>query len=292
MPMLPSGQHVGIDPGPLLDVIRSADSGAGVHHLMAINTPEDMPRVLEIVYFVPLAPGESAMADTETASLPPGMKRQPTGVRLDQSDVLMAQWPAQDREAFADFLREPRVAAQIQAWLDLAKEAQQEVLRSGSLVARVMAGWWQAGVHPAQEEGWCDDAAQPLADGRQPWEWDSYDALAAYMRIAERVRQGARLLAGWLPRADGYLAIAFQRVPGLAGYGFSDSETARELATRLRDAKLLDNAPMLTARWLKEQLVVECNQLYDSEGFDDLRPLMRGDTDIIELVALSRQAAR
>lgn len=292
MPMLPSGQHVGIDPGPLTEAIRNADSGAGVHHLMAINTPEDVWRLLEIVYFVPVAPGEVIDDNAATAGLPPGLKRQLTGVRLDQRDELAAKWPERDREAFEDFLREPRVAAQVQDWLDFAKRAQQALLSSDSLAARVLAGWWLAGAHPAQEEGWSNDEPSHLPDGRQPWEWDSYDALAAYLRIAERVRQGAHLLPGWLPRADGYLAIALQRVPGLAGYGYADSETAREPAARLREAKLLDNAPVLSAKWLKEQLIVECNVLYDSEGFDNLRPLMRGDTEIIELVALSGQAAR
>ncbi len=60
--------------------------------------------------------------------------------------------------------------------------------------------------------------------------------------------------------------IALKHVPGLAGYGFSDSETARGLATRLRDAKLLDNAPMLTAKWPMEHLIVECRQLYWCRG--------------------------
>lgn len=292
MPMLPSGQHVGIDPAPLLETIYNADHSTKVHHLMAINTVQDVWPLLEIVYFVPLAPGEESMEIKTLSPLPPGMKRVRSGVCLDRREELAMQWTAPDRQAFEDFLCEPRMREQIQVWLGFAKQAQQEQLRSGSLASRILAGWHLAGIHPAQEEGWEEGDAAPLPDGRQAWEWDSYDALAAYMRIAGRVRQGVGLLERWLPRAEGYLGVAYQRLPGLAEFGFSDAESSRDLATRLRDAKLLDNAPMLTAKWIQEQLIVECNQIYDSEGFDDLRPVMRGDTDIIELVALSRQAAR
>ena len=132
---------------------------------------------------------------------------------------------------------------------------------------------------------------------RQPpstyaWEWDFYDALAAFLRIADYAqRHRASSLASWLPRAQGYLNVAFKHMPGLGEYEFSEAATTRELALQLRSAHLLRKSAVLSGMWLKTQLVVECRRLFEHAGFEKMRAQLPGETKIIALVAQSRRAA-
>ena len=121
------------------------------------------------------------------------------------------------------------------------------------------------------------------------WEWDFYDALAAFLRIADYAqRHRASALTPWLPRAEGYLNVAFKHMPELSEYVFSEAATTRELAVQLRSAHLLRKANVLSGMWLKKQLVLECAKLYKHVGFKKLRDLLPGEMKIIALVAQSR----
>jgi hypothetical protein len=124
------------------------------------------------------------------------------------------------------------------------------------------------------------------------WEWDFYDALAAFLRIADHAqRHRASALASWLPRAQGYLNVAFKHLPGLSEYDFCEAATTRELALQLRSAHLLRKSPVLSGMWLKTQLVVECARLFEHPGFEKMREQLPGEMRIIALVARSRVAA-
>ncbi len=123
------------------------------------------------------------------------------------------------------------------------------------------------------------------------WEWDFYDALAAFLRIADYAqRHRACALAPWLPRAQGYLNVAFKHMPGLGEYDFCEAATTRELALQLRSAHLLRKSAVLSGMWLKTQLVVECGRLLEHAGFEKMRELLPGETKIIAMVVQSRGA--
>lgn len=127
---------------------------------------------------------------------------------------------------------------------------------------------------------------QPLK--HYAWEWDFYDALAAYLRIADDVqRQRSSPLRAWLPRAQGYLNVAFKHMPGLGEYDVQAPTTARELALQLRAAHLLRKPGVLSGMWLKTQLVAECAKLVQHAGFESMREHMPGEAKIIKLVAQS-----
>lgn len=130
---------------------------------------------------------------------------------------------------------------------------------------------------------------QPLK--HYAWEWDFYDALAALLRIADYAqRHRASALTPWLPRAQGYLNVAFKHMPGLGEYDFGAATTARELALQLRAAHLLRKTGVLSGMWLKAQLVVECTKLYEHPCFDKVRAQLPGEMKIIALVAQSKVA--
>ena len=121
------------------------------------------------------------------------------------------------------------------------------------------------------------------------WEWDFYDALAAYLRITDYAqRDRASALTSWLPRAQGYLNVAFKHMPGLSEYEFCEVATTRELALQLRSAHLLRKTEVLSGMWLKTQLVVECGKLFEHAGFEKMREQLPGEMKTIALVAQSR----
>lgn len=123
------------------------------------------------------------------------------------------------------------------------------------------------------------------------WEWDFYDALAAFLRVADYAqRHRPSALTPWLPRAQGYLNVAFKHMPGLGEYGFCETATTRELALQLRSAHLLRKTAVLSGMWLKTQLVVECGKLFEHAGFEKMREPLPGEMKIIALVAQSRVA--
>lgn len=127
---------------------------------------------------------------------------------------------------------------------------------------------------------------QPLK--QYAWEWDFYDALAAYLRIADDAqRQRSSPLVNWIPRAQGYLNVAFKHMPGLGEYDVQEATTARELALQLRAAHLLRKPGVLSGMWLKTQLVAECAKLMEHAGFEKMREQMPSETKIIKLVAQS-----
>ena len=105
--------------------------------------------------------------------------------------------------------------------------------------------------------------------------YDFYDGLAALLRICDVVsRQPTSSLAAWLPRAQGYLQVALKHLPEIGGADYAQ----RGLAQQWRTANLLGCATPISARWLQQQLRVECGMLAAHPGFHFLGGgLARGD---------------
>ena len=136
----------------------------------------------------------------------------------------------------------------------------------------------------------CYPMHAPFTDA---WEWDFYDALAAFLRIAEFVqRHRSTPLGSWLPYAQGYLNVALKHMPALCEYDCCEAATTREFALQLRAAHLLRKSAVLSGMWLKKQLVVECARLFEHPGYHTMRDRLPGEMRIIALVAQSRVAAQ
>ena len=118
-----------------------------------------------------------------------------------------------------------------------------------------------------------------------------YDALAAYLRIADYAQRHPKsALAPWLPRAQGYLHVAFKHMPGLGEYDCCEAATTREFALQLRSAHLLRKTAVLSGMWLKSQLVEECGKLFAHPAYALMRERLPGEMRIIGLAAQSRTA--
>jgi hypothetical protein len=98
--------------------------------------------------------------------------------------------------------------------------------------------------------------------------YDFYDGLAVLLRICDGVsRQPTSSLAAWLPRAQGYLQVALKHLPEIGGADYAQ----HGLAEQWRAANLLGCAAPISARWLQQQLRVECGILTAHPGFHFLR---------------------
>jgi len=151
MPELPSGRHFALGTGPLSELLESVTDGFRIHELMAIETPEDLSRYLEIYYFRPCGEDEEATEYTEASLTPPdGMIPYRSGQTLKTISGEWSRWPDEDRQAFVDFLNEPRFRDYLNDLFDYVEEFRQTIRDSGPFAARVQAHWWDAGCHPLQ----------------------------------------------------------------------------------------------------------------------------------------------
>ena len=123
------------------------------------------------------------------------------------------------------------------------------------------------------------------------YEWDFYDALAAFLRVADFIqRHHSAQLKPCLPYAQGYLNVALKHMPELCEYDFFEAATTREFALQLRAAHLLRKSAVLSGLWLKKQLVVECARLFEHSANTLLHENLPGEMRMIALVAQSRAA--
>jgi tetratricopeptide (TPR) repeat protein len=165
MPQLPSGRHAGIDPAPLFQLFKDAEMGRFVHRLMAITNEAGLLRYLEIVELLPTDANGISQFNPLSVPRPGEFIEKGTGVMADKIDRLGMEWPQGDINAFNHFLSEPRAVELRARLLQKVHERQNHLKTSGEFVARIQAWWWQAGVHPAQEENWAGE--EHLADEKE-----------------------------------------------------------------------------------------------------------------------------
>lgn len=116
--------------------------------------------------------------------------------------------------------------------------------------------------------------------------FDVYDGLAALLRICETVsRQPQSPLMPWLPRAQGYLNVALKHLPEIGGEDYAQ----RSLARQWRAADLLQRAVPVCARWLEQQLILECSILAAHPEFHLIRAALPADA--LAVVFLARRRA-
>jgi len=151
MPQLPSGRHIAIGTDSLSGLLETVAAGFRVHELMSIKEPEHLSPYLDIYYFRPATPDDPAIEYTDAALTPPdGFTPCRTGHTLATLHQAWEQWPADDRQAFVDFLSEPRFSDYLNELFDYVERYKQIIRDSGPFAARVQAHWWDASCHPLQ----------------------------------------------------------------------------------------------------------------------------------------------
>ncbi len=285
MPQLPSGLHVGIDPTPLSKLLEDGPVPWNIHKVMAIRNTLDLYPYIDIILLVPDAQANAGAQKLEflanSLPRPAGLVPVRSGFRLSQYGDLAAQWTDGDKTSFEDFLA-TRAQSLFDNGLNLARKIQGLLRNTDDTQTRLLVGWWDAGCHPAQEEGWAEsDVGGP--------DWDDYDVLAAL----GQVRAGAKHHQDFsesqaMLRLRGVWAHFCSFIPQLHDWPDPDLPV-RSVADAARAGEWLQHLPDTELAWLHRQAIVECIGLWSALG-DDFRRMFPQPYGIIELIIVSAEA--
>lgn len=154
MPQLPSGCHIAIGTDNLCRLLETVATGFRVHELMAIDEPAHLSPYLDVYYFRPAGPDDNTIEYTDAALTPPdGLVPYSSGHTLATIHKEWEQWPAEDRQAFVEFLGEPRFNDYLNSLFKYIEEYKQTLRDSGPFATQVQAHWWDADIHPLQPGG-------------------------------------------------------------------------------------------------------------------------------------------
>ncbi|MBS0327433.1 MAG: hypothetical protein JSS46_12955 [Proteobacteria bacterium] len=152
MPTLPSGLELAVDPAPLRELLTDFASPFSAHHLMALQSVDDLLRWLDVLILRPaetLSADERAKACPVPEGAPAGMLAVPAGVRLTDWRAIASEWSDEDRAAFAAFVDE-RIRPAMAGPMANVRERQEAIVKSPTL-GGAFACMWRDGVHPLQE---------------------------------------------------------------------------------------------------------------------------------------------
>ena len=287
MPQLPSGRHIAIHLSLLDDLLKAADEPCNVHRIMVLTTIEDLAPYVSICYLEPKssAINQSSEQEFQNDALPrpPEMVVVESGFSLAQFDELSVDWSHEDIAAFQEFL-EVRCHELFERGLKETELVRQWLINESGGLLRMLALWHKAGVHPCQEEGWAE-SKQLSTD------WDTYDMLAALGQLAEILPKH--------PEKVVHLGCAHDRLQGVwqalrANYpippGWPEVDVnVRGCAENARSTEWLKNLPADKQKWLHDQCVIECVNLWNAYGESFMKDFPR-QYGIVELVSLSTTA--
>jgi hypothetical protein len=153
MPQLPSGKHFALNDYELRQMFLKLENGFRVHELMAIEKPEHLLPFVNVIYFKPSKDAMIYDNHEKSAKMPEGWQPYQSGFTLLTIRDELEQWPAEDRQAFAEFLSGAYYQDYLQSLLQDVEKVKSALLAEGPAIARVQAWWWKEGIHPLQPGG-------------------------------------------------------------------------------------------------------------------------------------------
>lgn len=275
-----------MSPKPLDDLLRESQRPENVHKLLGILDVPDLYHYIDVQNIAPVSGDgdDGAKLHPSSNPLPRGMTFAPAGYRLSEWEAKSSGWSEEDREAFHNWLSGQAVPV-VDEWIEAVRREQDRLRASGDFLTRALVGWWDAGCHPAQEEGWDEsDVGSP--------EWDDYDMLAALGQLRARLPTDgpAAERTEALTRLDAFWDICTREMPEI-GRMVRDVRPVRDCALEMRNSGLLARLGDEERGWLHEQAVTECVQAWMSFG-EGLRGTAPQPYGIFELVVASGEAER
>ncbi|WP_374350419.1 hypothetical protein [Chitinimonas sp.] len=284
MPQLPSGRHAAVD-SRLIELWNEALQGRRVHELMAINEVKDLAPFLQIVELIPTkAEGRSRETLATGKDMFPAdcFVTKATGVMVSQKEALYALWPGMDCLAFDQFLASPQFVQNIEGMLGAVKDLQVRLRSEGNLAAQIAVGWWLAGCHPAQEDGWNDIEST---------HWDDYDLLGALLVFTRALKpeefQDDHAAWDTLMRLNVMWPVICAYCPTLVTWYLDADGPAREMGFQLRQTRALEAIGAQSLGWIRDQSIVFANNLFDYFDESLLRKIDQSALGIIKLVAMA-----
>jgi hypothetical protein len=286
MPQLPSGRHVAIDPKRFSELIKNAAHFGNVHKVMAIDSIPTLLPWLDVMYLVEPGTENQDLKKYELAdnsfTPPPGFLALNTNCKLSQWGLLAEEWSTEDRAAMQAFLDSERCNHYLRKFVYAAKLQQELFQESDDFLPKLLASWYAAGVHPAQEENWNEDDSSI---------WDTYDMLAAVGDVVQYLADKDELYKlhfDIFDRATGVWQMLLSHYPFLCEPSTFKSEV-RAVAKAWRGASYLAELPDEKQQWIHQQLIIECTNLWNHAD-DVLSKHCPKAYDIIVLVTLSPEA--
>lgn len=153
MQQLPSGRHIAIGTDSLNGLLESVATGFRIHELMSIQAPEHLSPYLDIYYFRPADANDPAIEYTDAALTPPdGFSPYKSGHTLATLHADWQTWTADDRQAFVEFLAEPRFNDYLNNLFTFIERYKQNLHDSRPFASRVPAHGLGAGIYPRQPD--------------------------------------------------------------------------------------------------------------------------------------------
>lgn len=260
MPQLPSGRKIAIDATRLSKMAELNAQTVQRYSIHRVKTITDLYPFIDVIFFkdtpegtpstVGYAPGAQNLE--EIAQLYPYR----SGFTLATLDEEAHTWPPEDRQAWTDFLQEPRTQAHLQEVLEVVLDSQRRKPPAhippglfGKLSGdEVMDLFWELAQQPAGQE----TPSTPRPDGVDV---DEYDLLAALCRM-----NGLQEFEEWQTRFPELLTgleAFLQRLRDdhsslsvWLQYWVVDVE---ELAGRMRGDRILERLQPETRAWFAAQ---------------------------------------
>lgn len=260
MPQLPSGRKIAIDATRLNEMAELNAQTVQRYPIHRVKTLTDLYPFIDVIFFketpedtpatVGYAPGAQNLE--EIAPLYPYR----SGFTLATLQDELPNWSAEDQQAFADFLQEPRTQIHLQELLDTVLDSQRRKPPAhippglfGNLTGdQVMDMFWDLAQQPAGQE-------TPPTPRPAGVERDDYDLLAALCRM-----NGLQEFAEWQTRFPDVLAgleAFLQRLrddhPSLSVWLQYWLVAVDEFAGRMRGSRILERLRPETRAWFALQ---------------------------------------
>lgn len=287
MPQLPSGRQVAISPAPLVALLDAANQPGNIHKILAIQSAQDLEQYIDVLFFIAedetCEPVMQVAYRDEALPRPPGMVPVSSGHTLAAWGALTANWSDEDKVAMHDFL-DTRAAPALNEYLEAVTKVQTHLRGADDFLTKTLTLWWDAGIHPAQEEGWDEsDVGGP--------QWDTYDLIAALGQVAVQFHCQPELIEQFGSAND--LLFSYwnlvQQILTLPPHWPNSSQPIRECANQARECGFLDAVTDTDRQWLRDQGISIAISVWNILG-DAFQARFPQPYVIIELVVVSPDA--
>ena len=298
MPRLPSGRQVAIICQNILKMAELNAQNVHRYPIHRVRTVDDLYPLVDVLFFQD-APDYQPSADAYHKSsqhLEEVADKEPylSGFTLATLDEEAQTWSAEDRQAFAAFLQEPRTQAHLQEVLEVVLDSQRRKPPAhippglfGKLSDdEVMDMFWELSQRPAGPE-------KPLPPRPEGIDFDDFDLLAALCRMnsLQEFEEWQTRFGPILERLEAFLQRLRDDHRWLSVWLQYWMVPVDELAGRMRGDQILTLLAPETLAWFATQAPQEALALQPLFADPDIARDFAPEQAILEKAALSIPSA-